>query len=457
MLHPHTLARRLPRLGRVAAPPARPVPVRLRWYVAAVSVGAALLVEAEFATIRPDLSRWTEQVSVGLVLMLFLARMFPVRMAPKRKVIVDTAPAFAAAIMLPPPLAATVGVTGMLVGELASGGRWFQALFNSALTGIKISVAALVFSLAAGELLTRDGDALIHIPALVAAAVAMHLTSTLLVDIAAGLTLARNPFSGWWAAQRRKAPVEVVLVLIGLFAALGARENPAVLPLLIVPAAIVYRSLRESVSERGETREALESLAQAVDLRHQRPVDHSRRVAERAATVARALGLSAEHVTLIADAARLRDVGEVTLPATAFRTSRPLTEEQRAEMRHHAQAGAEMVARFAAFASCAPLILHHHERWDGSGFPDGLAGDAIPFGSRVIAAAETWEAMMVPRPYRDALTRAGARAELRRAAGSQLDPAIADVLLGLLDREDGHAEQVTSVRMAGSRLTGEFS
>ena len=126
-------------------------------------------------------------------------------------------------------------------------------------------------------------------------------------------------------------------------------------------------------------------------------------------------------------------------------------------MRHHAQAGAEMVARFSAFASCAPLILHHHERWDGSGFPDGLARDAIPVGARVIAAAETWEAMMVPRPYRDALTHDDARAELRRAAGTQLDPAIVRVLLDLLQGEEGHAERGVGVRMAGSRLTGEFS
>ncbi len=91
-----------------------------------------------------------------------------------------------------------------------------------------------------------------------------------------------------------------------------------------------------------------------------------------------------------------------------------------------------MVARFPDLRDCAPLILHHHERWDGWGTPHGLTGEAIPLGSRIIAVAETYEALIAPRPYREALTPAQARAELRRVAGSQLDPHVVDVLLELL-------------------------
>lgn len=413
----------------------RLMPHRLRVYIAAVT-GAYVVVQLLLAIgAWPEITAHAVGDAASLALLIAAARAFPVRLAPKRKTIVDTAPAFALALLVAPALAMLAGAIGMLAGEMRVRGRWFQACFNSAVSGLRIGAAAAAYRLFEGSSFTHDGLLTIDIAGMLAAAGLLYLISALLVDIAAGLTLGQNPFTGWWAAQRRKLPHESVLLMLGVFAALPARDNPWLLPLLIVPAAIVRHSLQDNVPMKSETREALESLAEAVDLRHQRSAEHSRRVAELARVIARRMELSSRDVALVVDAARLRDIGEVALPPDLLSSTARLTHEQREQLRRHSSIGAEMVGRFADFADCATLILHHHDRWDGLGSPGGLAGDAIPLGSRIIAVAETYEALIAHRPYREALAPEQAHEELRRSAGSQLDPRVVEVLFDLLGHE----------------------
>ncbi len=421
------------------------MPTRLKLYLAAIGSACALLQVSLLAWCI-SLAWSTVATAAGLSLLVALARMFPVQFAPKRKLIVDTAPCFAAVLLLPPPLAMATAAIGMLAGEMRVRGRWFQAAFNTSVAGLRVVTASLVYRGAVGIPFRATGSFDVSAPALLAAAAVQYLVGTILVDLAAGLTLGQNPFSDWLQAQSRKVPTESVLFILGLVGALPAYEHPWVLPLLIVPGAIVRHSLQSGITVKSEAREALESLAQAVDLRHQRAADHSRRVAELARAIARRMELSPRDISLIADAALLRDIGEVALPPELLTTSRTLTDEERAELRRHAVIGAEMVARFPDLQDCAPLILHHHERWDGWGTPHGLTGEAIPLGARIIAVAETYEALIAPRPYREALTPAQARAELRRAAGSQLDPHVVNVLLELLgESTDGTLGVATGV------------
>ncbi|MER3419316.1 MAG: hypothetical protein C4290_01775 [Chloroflexota bacterium] len=423
------LGTKMPPPAGIPSRPARVMPPRLRVYLMGVC-GAYALLQLSLLASRVPLPWSAVGTAAGLSLLVALARIFPVQFAPKRKLIVDTAPCFAAALLLPPAVAMATTAAGMLAGELRVRGRWFQAAFNTSVAGLRVASAAFIYRWTAGIPLRAAGSFDPSVPALLLAATVQYVVGTVLVDLAAGLTLGQNPFSGW--LQGRKLPAESVLFILGLVGALPAAEHPWVLPLLIVPGAIVRHSLQAGITVKSEAREALESLAQAVDLRHQRAADHSRRVAELARAIARRMELSPRDVALIADAALLRDIGEVALPPELLTTSRTLTDEERAELRRHAAIGAEMVARFPDLQDCAPLILHHHERWDGWGTPHGLTGEAIPLGARIIAVAETYEALIAPRPYREALTPAQARAELRRCAGSQLDPYVVTVLLELL-------------------------
>jgi HD-GYP domain-containing protein (c-di-GMP phosphodiesterase class II) len=111
--------------------------------------------------------------------------------------------------------------------------------------------------------------------------------------------------------------------------------------------------------------------------------------------------------------------------------ARPLTPDEVVEMQRHPVIGAEIVARFADFRAGTAIVLHHHERWDGTGYPAKLAGEKIPYGARVVAVCDTFDAMTTDRPYRLALPVSTALAEIARCAGTQFDPAIAGAFLRL--------------------------
>jgi putative nucleotidyltransferase with HDIG domain len=166
----------------------------------------------------------------------------------------------------------------------------------------------------------------------------------------------------------------------------------------------------------------LRLLAELTDAREHAVYGHCWRVGEYSRVLARALGLSARQAEEIAYAGLLHDIGKIGVPDSILNKPERLTDAERAVMMGHAAAGANIVAQAGPLAKLAPLIRHHHEWWDGRGYPDGLAGDAIPLGARIIAVADALDTMTTDRPYRAARRRRDALAEIRRCAGSQFDP-----------------------------------
>lgn len=177
-------------------------------------------------------------------------------------------------------------------------------------------------------------------------------------------------------------------------------------------------------------RELLELMVAAIEARDPYTSGHSRRVAEKARLISRAVGLREKEVERIVAAALLHDVGKIHEVFGPI-LSKPgrLTPEEQVVMRTHPIKSAELVGTVTQLRDVVPLIRHHHENWDGSGYPDGLTGDGIPLGSRIIMFADTIDAMTTDRPYRAALDAASVRRELLRFRGSQFDPQICDALL----------------------------
>ena len=161
---------------------------------------------------------------------------------------------------------------------------------------------------------------------------------------------------------------------------------------------------------------------------------HAARVADYAERLARDLGLSERDCLFLRIAAVFHDIGMLATPPYILRKPTVLAENEMEEVRIHPVKGAELFEIDPALAPIAEAIRHHHERFDGSGYPAGLAGDAIPLFSRILLVAETYEAMTHHRPYRRALSHDEAVRQLRDSAGSQLDPALSERFLGLLDR-----------------------
>jgi putative nucleotidyltransferase with HDIG domain len=177
-------------------------------------------------------------------------------------------------------------------------------------------------------------------------------------------------------------------------------------------------------------RELLELMVAAIEARDPYTSGHSRRVAEKARVIARAIGLREREVDRIAAAALLHDVGKIHEVFGPI-LSKPgrLSPEEQVIMRTHPVKSAELAATVTQLRDVVPLIRHHHENWDGTGYPDGLKGDGIPLGSRIIMFADTIDAMTTDRPYRAALDALSVRKELMRYRGTQFDPQICDALL----------------------------
>jgi len=195
--------------------------------------------------------------------------------------------------------------------------------------------------------------------------------------------------------------------------------------------------------DRAARFRAAASLARAVDARDAYTGSHSERVADLAARIARRMGVDAEHVELTRLAASLHDVGKLAIPEEILRKPGPLSETERLVLERHPQIGFRMLESLDV-DPVADWVLHHHERWDGSGYPDGLPGDEIPLGARIIFVADAYDAMTSDRVYRDRFSGDEAIAELERCAGSQFDPEI----VGALAAELGPRRELTVTALA---------
>jgi len=181
------------------------------------------------------------------------------------------------------------------------------------------------------------------------------------------------------------------------------------------------------------------SLAAAVDAKEPYMRGHSERVAIFARATAEKLGLSHDQRTALEMAAYLHDIGKIGISGQILRKPGPLDAEEAATMRHHPLIGANILRPVAFPWSIAPVVRHHHERYDGTGYPAGLRGEEIPILARVLAVADAYEAMVADRPYRRSQTVEGAIAELKRCSGTYFDPRIVEALLEVLEDTDAAA------------------
>jgi HD-GYP domain-containing protein (c-di-GMP phosphodiesterase class II) len=202
------------------------------------------------------------------------------------------------------------------------------------------------------------------------------------------------------------------------------------LVLLIVPGALVYIAFKIMREMHENTRQLLESLADAVDLRDAYTGGHSRRVTKYTADILGRMEMNGPEVALILAAARVHDIGKIGIPDAILHKAVRLTAEERAVMELHPVHGANLLRRYGDFARGVDIVLHHHEHMDGQGYPNHLRGTEIPFGARVIAVADSFDAMTSDRPYRPGMNVEKAVEILRAGRGTQWDPNIVDALLG---------------------------
>jgi putative nucleotidyltransferase with HDIG domain len=275
---------------------------------------------------------------------------------------------------------------------------------------------------------------------IVAVAAAVSLTSLLLVREAGWTVLAVTLSSGvlsatlaWVVVWRIHLPLRRLSRTMSSMA--GSGQLVADFPDSGGSAEVqlieeTFRSLVVSLKDSQRARErsyveAVGAIVTAADARDQETGGHSFRVALYAVELARVLGIQGEALKAIEWGALLHDVGKMVVPDHILRKGSPLSDEEWLIMKQHPNWGYEMLAEVRFLQSEAlDLIYSHHERWDGAGYPRGLAGEDIPLGARVFAVVDTYDAITSDRPYRRARPHAVAIGELQRVAGQQLDPRV---------------------------------
>lgn len=346
-------------------------------------------------------------------------------------------PYLASALVVPswPTVVAVVVVKALV--EAAQKIRLRMTLLNIALHVLAVGGAIWIYTLLGGHsLLERRSDTLLAatlasgIPALLAMAFAIFANT-----IGACWYLAIDKGQSVHRLWRQTVlPTVAMDLLVGpvvfIFAWLYAAHGGMAAAALWVPLLGLREVQTANLALQRTNEELLQLMIKSIEARDLYTSGHSRRVQRYSMSIARGLGLSEREIEVIGKAALLHDVGKIYEKyGPILRKADKLTAEEWSTMQEHPVDGANLVATMSGLKEIIPAIRHHHENWDGSGYPDGLAGDRIPLAARIIAFADTIDAMTSERPYRQPLTETQVRAEIIRCRGRQFDPSITDRLI----------------------------
>jgi HD-GYP domain-containing protein (c-di-GMP phosphodiesterase class II) len=338
-------------------------------------------------------------------------------------------PVLASAAIAPHWLTAVVVAGAALVAQVLARKGPLKSVFNVAQEGFAISLAILAYLSLGGLPLHRIGES--GSLSLFALFLVFFVTNSVCVSGALGIVNARNPWAIWKENTLSALPYDFLsLPVILFFVWIYTQYGVVGAFVLAVPLLGLRQIYKVNWQLERTNRELLELMVAAIEARDPYTSGHSRRVAEKARVISRAVGLREKEIERIVAAALLHDVGKIHEVFGPI-LSKPgrLTPEEQVIMRTHPIKSAELAGTVTQLRDVVPLIRHHHENWDGTGYPDGLQGDGIPLGSRIIMFADTIDAMTTDRPYRAALDAPSVRKELLRFRGTQFDPQICDALL----------------------------
>lgn len=396
-------------------------------------------------------------VILYLVPALIVAYLFPINIRLHTKVHMTSIPLYLLAIFLSPVMAACAAALGIVGGELVvrlkRKNHASNIIMQTARTALFVLLGAQVAHIAPGSGTWR-------VALMIGAAFTLFAGDILTFSLQQSVLYGDRLWKTIASCLRDVGYTEAIQYAMGLLGALAAAQELWALVILIFPTAEIYLACKRAKETQNSTRILLESMADAVDLRDAYTGGHSRRVTQFTAQILKELGLHGPEVELIVTAARVHDIGKIGIPDEVLNKPGKLTPEEWAIMETHPGRGAELLARYADFARGTDIVRHHHERWDGKGYPDRIACTNIPFGARVIAVADSFDAMTSDRPYRKGMSIAKAASILAENRGIQWDSEIVDAFIhsiaGELREEALECERQESAPQAraGARAGG---
>jgi len=409
----------------------------VRFYVLAVGALGLILLTLEW--LREPL-RWEQSLLITALLMLginWASERYVIKLPRGGELVASTISQIASIFILPLHLAMTVTGLTTAVSEFLSRKPWYKVLFNTSQMLLAVGLPALALRAfgTPADLLGR-GNAAQGMPLAIGCVFLYYTINTVLTNAIIALDRQSSVIDVWLDNNATSVLLEVGMGVIGVLWAYIWLQDPIWSLLTVWPAAMACRAFSHIRRLEDENEQGILAIADTIDARDPYTFQHSKRVAAYVERIAEVLELGSRHVEILGSAARLHDLGKIGISNEILHKTSALTPEERRLMQRHPEIAAQIIGRFRDYRDGLLAVLHHHERYDGTGYPQGLRGEEIPLGARIIAVADSYEAMTSDRPYRRALSREEAVAELKSGMGTQFDPMVVAAFLKVLSEEE---------------------
>jgi HD-GYP domain-containing protein (c-di-GMP phosphodiesterase class II) len=408
--------------------------IRIHSVVGIVVVAAMLSLAAVYAYDPTPPSGWLP-FAIGLGCFAIVAELLEYRMPQGGQASTALIPILAIGLVAPSWHGVLVVAACEALHQAIRRRQLLKAIFNTAQAVISISLASIAYRILGGHSFAEAGKFSATLvgnamPAIACLGTAAFINSAA-VSAAIAASMNRSLLEVW--RQNTLGTIAYSLIAWPLAAGLAwvyAHQGAVFAAAVAIPLLGVRQLYTATLKLQETNRELLELMVKAIEARDPYTSGHSRRVAEAATIIARGCGLSGKQLERVRIAALLHDVGKIHEDfAPILRKDGPLTNEEWAIMKTHSDKGAALISTLSDLHDLVAPVRHHHENWDGTGYPAGIAGEQIPLASRIITFADTIDALTTDRPYRPARTQDQVRAELVRCRGAQFDPQICDAVL----------------------------
>jgi putative nucleotidyltransferase with HDIG domain len=392
---------------------------------------------------------WTWEIFVNLVvfgIITIVCESMPVALPNGGYVTISYVIFLSSAILFP------LGITLLIValGEILVVGKdasvkeqpFYKRIFNASQFVLSLAIAHSVFTF------TGDKQFVLNfqwISLYTVMAILFMISNITIITITLSMIKRKSPWSIWVSNFKWAVPNFMAFTPLGMLVAL-IYKNFGIwgLVLLFIPLMLSRHSFQLYMDLRENYLNTVQALVQALEAKDTYTSGHSSRVGKLAASMAAEMNMSDEKMEFLKYASVLHDVGKIGVSEFILNKKDKLLDSEWKSIRNHPVIGEEIIKKIKFMYDIGEVTRHHHERYDGNGYPDGLRGEQIPLEARIIAVADTYDAITSNRSYRNARTHEEAVVELRRVAGTQLDPKLVDVFCKVMSDEIA-AELIQSV------------
>ena len=410
------------------------MPLKLKIYIWVITASASAL----FIYLMPSFPLLSNiwPVFIFFLVISTFAEFIPVDLPVSGAVSIGFPVDFVLILVYGPALAMLITALGALIGEIAEKERrsWYKIIFNASQFALSAGIAGIVYQELGGVVGTPSITNYI-IPAIICAITYYFVNSSLFViviHLAEGISLWsiwKTKLKGIITTYIALAPIGFIMAMV--YVSIGIWG----IILFFFPLILARRSFELYTKMRKVYLDTIRALAAAIDAKDPYTKGHSERVAETSVALAQELNLSDRDIEDMEYTALLHDIGKIGIADNILGKNSSLTDEEFDKIKEHTVMGAKIIEPVDFLKNSYEAIYHHHEKYNGAGYPDGLKEKDIPLSARIIAVADAYDAMGSDRPYRKKLSKDKILNELNDQSGKQFDPEIVKALISVIDKE----------------------